>query len=253
MASNAAAGPVVVLGSTSGMAQPTARAFAARGHALVLGARDAEENQRLADDIATRYAVPVYTIGLDALDFSAHATLPQQCEALVGALPAGVVYFVGTMHEQRDAERDFALSRAMIDINFTSAVSMLEPFAAAFALRGNGFIGIVSSAAGDRGKQSNYIYGATKAALTVYAQGLRNRLHPTGVTVTTIKPGFVDTKMTYGMKLPAALTASPEQAGEAICKAVLAGANETYVLWFWRYIMTIICAIPEFQFKKMKM
>ena len=218
-----------------------------------MAVRAREENERLAADLAARFQVQAKTVPLDALDFDSHAAVVEQCMELAGGLPAGVLFFVGYMAEQREAERDFTLSRRMIDVNFTAAVSLLEPFAEAFAARGAGFIGIVSSAAGDRGKQSNYIYGATKAALSVYAQGLRNRLHPKGVTVTTLKPGFVDTKMTYGMKLPKALTASPEQAGEAICEAVLAGANEVYVLWFWRFIMLIVRSIPEWQFKKMSM
>jgi decaprenylphospho-beta-D-erythro-pentofuranosid-2-ulose 2-reductase len=244
---------VIIVSATSGMARAAADSFAARGYALVLAARDAEENGRIAQDIRTRHGVQATTLHFDAEAFDTHAALLDEAAGALGGLPEGLVFFTGYMADQRAAEKDFALAHRMIEVNFSAAVSLIEAFAARCEARRSGFIGIVSSAAGDRGKQSNYLYGATKAALTVYAQGLRNRLFPAGVTVTTIKPGFVDTKMTFGMKLPPALTASPEQAGEAICRAVLAGKHEVYVLWFWRWIMTIIRAIPEWQFKKMKM
>ena len=226
---------VIIVGATSGMARCAAESFARRGYALALAGRDAAEIERIALDLATRCNVKVAPVAFDAEDFDAHEGFIAECALVMGGLPEGLVFFAGTRHEQRAAERDFTLARRMIDVNFTAAVSVVERFALRCEERKAGFIGIVSSAAGDRGKQSNYIYGATKGALTVYA------------------PGFVDTKMTYGMKLPGALTASAEAAGEAICKAVLAGKDVVYVLWFWRYIMLIICAIPEFQFKRMKM
>lgn len=244
---------VIIVGSTSGMARHAAEAFARQGFDVALGARDSVENERLARDIEVRCGVKAVPVPFEAENFDSHETFLHQCEELVGSCPTGLVYFAGYMADQRAAERDFTLAHRMIDVNFTAAVSVTERFALRCEERRAGFIGIVSSAAGDRGKQSNYIYGATKGALSVYAQGLRNRLHPSGVTVTTIKPGFVDTKMTFGMPLPKALTASAEDAGAAICNAVLAGRDEAYVLWFWRFIMLIIRSIPEWQFKKMKM
>ncbi len=244
---------LIIVGATSGMARCAAESFARRGYHLALGARDAQENERIARDLATRCGVTAVPVPFEAEDFESHAAFLDQCAALLGGQPEGLVYFAGFMADQRAAERDFNLARRMIDVNFTAAVSVIERFALICESRHAGFIGIVTSAAGDRGKQSNYIYGATKGALTVYAQGLRNRMYHAGVRVTTIKPGFVDTKMTFGMPLPKALTASAEAAGAAICDAVLAGRNEAYVLWFWRYIMLIIKSIPEWQFKKMKM
>lgn len=253
MAAEAPHKSVIIIGATSGMARCAAEAFARQGYDLALGARDAQENERIARDLSVRCGVRAIPVPFEAEDFDSHDNFLEQCATLLGGYPAGLVYFAGYMADQRAAERDFTLARRMIDVNFTAAVSVTERFALRCEDRRAGFIGIVSSAAGDRGKQSNYIYGATKGALTVYAQGLRNRLHPAGVSVTTIKPGFVDTKMTFGMPLPKALTASAEDAGAAICRAVLAGRDEAYVLWFWRYIMLIIRSIPEWQFKKMKM
>lgn len=244
---------VLVLGATSAMARACAQAFAAQGYRVVLAAQDAEENTRNAKDIALRYRVDCHAVAFNALDFDSHAGVIVAAEEQLGGLPGGMVLFFGYMVEQAVAQQDFAEARKTIDVNFTAAVSVLERFAARAEARGSGFIGIVSSVAGDRGRQSNYIYGASKAALTAYASGLRNRLFKSGVAVTTIKPGFVDTKMTFGLPLPGPLVASPQKAGGDVCRAVLAGKNEAYVPFFWQFIMLIIKNVPEFQFKKMKL
>ena len=112
---------------------------------------------------------------------------------------------------------------------------------------------VITSVAGERGRPRNYTYGAAKRALTCYLEGLRVRLAKSNVTVTTIQPGFVDTKMTFGLPLPGPLVATPAQAGKAIFKAVSTGKDEAYVPFFWRYIMLIIKSIPRWQFKKMSM
>jgi len=244
---------VVILGATSAMARASAIAFARAGYRVVLVAQDTEENERNAVDLRIRHGHDAFAVTFQATDFEYHAGVVAACEEVLGEVPGGVVLFFGYMAEQAVAQQDFEAARKTIDVNFTAAVSLLERFAAKLEARGSGFIGVVSSVAGDRGRQSNYIYGASKAALSTYAQGLRNRLFKAGVAVTTIKPGFVDTKMTFGLPLPGPLVASPERAGDDICRAVLAGKNEVYVPFFWRYIMMIIKSVPEFQFKKMKL
>jgi hypothetical protein len=155
------------------------------------------------------------------------------------------------MPVQAEAQADFDKARRAIDTNFTGAVSILERFAAVFETRQSGFIVALSSVAGDRGRQSNYIYGASKGGLTVYLEGLRNRLYKAKVQVLTVKPGFMDTKMTYGMPLPGPLVATPEQAARDIFRALRKGKDTVHVRFFWRYIMLIIRHIPEWQFKKM--
>jgi len=242
---------VVLLGATSPIARASGWAFGRDGYDVVTGARDGDENERIAQDIAVRYGVNAYAEPFDALDFDSHPDYVAACEQHLGALPTGVVLYFGYMAEQAVAQDDFEAARRTIDVNLTAAISILEQFARRFEERGGGFMGIVSSVAGDRGRKSNYIYGAAKAGLSTYAQGLRNRLFGAGVTVTTIKPGFVDTPMTYGLPLPGPLVASPETAGEAIYRAVAAGKHVAYVPFFWRYIMLIIRSIPEWQFKKM--
>jgi len=253
MSASTAPKSIVVLGATSAIARAAAAEFARAGYKLVLAAQDADENERNAADIRVRYAVDCHALAFNALEFGSHAQFLADCEERLGNFPGGILLVFGYMAEQADAQQSFEEARRMIDVNYTAAVSILERAAPRLEQRGSGFVGIVSSVAGDRGRASNYLYGATKAALSAYAQGLRNRLFRSGVTVTTIKPGFVDTKMTFGLPLPGPLVASPARAGADIYQAVTRGTNTAYVPFFWRYIMLIICSIPEFQFKKMKL
>ena len=246
-------GAVVILGATSGVARPLAAEFAKHGHPIILAARNVEETETIATDLRVRYRVDVDVLAFDAEDFDAHTAFVDQCIVAAKGSLRGVVLCFGFMDTQENAQRDASIARKTIDVNLTAAVTVLEGFAAHLEKNRSGFIAGLSSVAGDRGRMTNYIYGASKAGFTAYLQGLRNRMAHAGVQVTTIKPGFMDTKMTFGMKLPKPLTASPEQAAAAMYKAIAAGKSTAYVLWFWRYIMTIICAIPEFQFKKMKL
>lgn len=243
---------IVVLGATSAIARALADEFAREGHSVVLAARDLEESETIAADIRVRFEVPATPILLEAERLDDHDAFLARCLAAAGDRIHGVVLCYGFMDEQAKAQTDFETARRTLDVNLTSAVSLLERFAAHFEAQGSGFIAAISSVAGDRGRQSNYIYGASKAGLTAYLQGLRNRLYHRGIHVTTVKPGFVDTKMTFG--LPGLfLVASPQRAAKAMHAAIVKKRNVAYVPWFWRYIMLIVCHVPEWQFKKMKM
>src|SRR5262245_32088329 len=156
------------------------------------------------------------------------------------------------MAPQGEAQTSFELARRMIDVNYTSAVSLLNLAANYLEAQKAGFICAISSVAGDRGRQSNYIYGSTKAALNTYLEGMRVRLAKVGVPVTTVKPGFVDTRMTRG--LPGMfLVAQPERVARDICRAIKKRRSVVYTPWFWWGIMSIICSIPTFVFKRLKL
>lgn len=144
-------------------------------------------------------------------------------------------------------------TQKIIDINYAKLVPVLNFFAKKMEAKRNGTIIALSSVAGDRGRQSNFIYGSAKAAFTAYLSGLRNYLFHNKVHIMTVKPGFMDTKMTAGLPLNPKLTASPEQAANCIYKGYKSKKNEIYVLPIWRFIMLIIKHIPEFIFKKMKL
>jgi decaprenylphospho-beta-D-erythro-pentofuranosid-2-ulose 2-reductase len=241
---------VLILGATSAIARATAAAFAARGNALYLASRDEEELRRIAADLRLRYGVEV-RYGL--FDAEAVETHEMFLLSVIATMPnlSGVVLAFGYLGDQQ-AARDFEVGAKVIASNFTGAASILSLCANYFEPLKRGFIIGISSVAGDRGRQSNYVYGAAKGALSLYLQGLRNRLYASGVRVITIKPGFVDTAMTYG--LPGLfLVASPQAIGERIVATLSKSADVVYLPWFWRYIMLIIKHIPEPIFKRMKL
>ena len=243
---------VLILGATSGIASALAKEFAAHKYDLVLGGRDRDELSALASDLSLRNSIRAGVLAFDALDTPGHAASLQSFLAESGQALAGAVVCIGCLGDQAKAQADWAEARLILETNFTGCVSALNILANHFEHRGTGFICAISSVAGDRGRQSNFLYGAAKAGLSVYLQGLRNRLFPAGVKVITVKPGFVDTRMTYG-RPGMFLVASPESVAQGIFKAIVKGKSVVYLPWFWRPIMLIVRSIPERIFKKLKM
>ena len=243
---------VLILGASSGIAKSLAYELARNNINLLLAGRNLNDLESMCSDIKLRYQVEVNTCLFQALDYKSHQSFFDECLNMAGDLDT-VFLAYGYLGEQKTAEQDFNEASKIIDTNFTSAVSILNIIANYFEQKENGLICVLSSVAGDRGRQSNYIYGSAKGALSLYLQGLRNRLHKSGVNVTTIKPGFVDTKMTYGTLKDSPLVASPEQIAKAIYSAMLKKKDTAYVLWFWKWIMFIIVSIPERIFKKLSL
>ena len=245
---------VVILGATSGIARALCRELAAAGTPLVLCGRNTGELAVMADDLRLRYNQSPEVEKLDALDPESHADFIQSCLQKNEGKLGGVVLCYGDLPGQEETQKDAAAARKSIEVNFTSAVTLLNGFAEILEQQKSGFIAGISSVAGDRGRQSNYTYGAAKAGLTAFLAGLRNRLYPHGVHVLTIKPGFVDTPMTDGIINPKSpLVASPERVAKDIVRAIKRRKNTIYTAWFWRYVMLIICSIPEFIFKRLKL
>lgn len=241
----------LIVGATSGIGRAVSRQWASKGYDVILAARDDRETAAEAADIALRFNVRTAALHFDAGDFASHTALFEQATGHFGGLET-VVLCHGYMTAQSEAATDLGAARAMIDANYTSAVSMLNLAAGYFENRKSGKIVAITSVAGDRGRQSNYIYGSTKAALSTYLQGLRHRLAPAGVSVTDIRPGFVDTSMTWGLpKVKRA--ASPEQVAKDIYNAARKGKAVAYTPWPWRYIMMIIKCVPNFVFHKTKL
>lgn len=244
-------GTVLILGATSSIARHVAAALARRGHALFLAARDSEEAGRAAADLRIRFGVPVESGAFDAEDYEGHAEFIERVEAKAGDL-RGVVLAFGYVGEQELAERDLDEWGRVVGRNFAGAVSILNLCAERLEARREGFVVGISSVAGDVGRRSNYVYGASKAGLNVYLQGLRNRLFPAGVQVLTVKPGYVDTPMTYG-RPRVFLAAAPEEIGEGIARAIERGRNVVYLPWFWRWIMLALRLVPEGVRKRLKL
>lgn len=238
---------LLILGATSDMAQAIAHKYAAAGWSITLAARNRELLETIARDLRIRSQSPVETVEFDATDYESHPSFYER----LSARPDVVVCAFGYMGDQILARTDITEARRTIDVNYTGAVSILNQVAADFEARGQGTIVGIGSVAGDRGRQSNYIYGSAKAGFAAYLSGLRNRLAPKGVHVMTVKPGFCRTKMTEALDLPSALTAEPEQVAQAVFKGVERQRNVVYTLWMWRWIMLVIRHIPEGLFKRM--
>lgn len=238
---------LLVLGANSDVAEALCAKFAqAEGASLYLASRDVELLEKKAKNLEIRYQVKAEARYFDAVDYASHGKFYESLDPK----PDGVVMAFGYLGEQNDAQQDFGQARKIIETNFLGAVSILELIAADFEKRGHGFIIGISSVAGERGRQSNYIYGSAKGALTIYLSGLRNRLFKRNVRVITVLPGFVRTKMTESLKLPERLIAEPQEVAEDVYRAYKSGKDILYTKWFWRWIMMIICLIPERIFKR---
>lgn len=245
---------ILVVGAYGGIAQAYCRLRAAAGDSLILAGRNADELARLAADLKVRGAPTCEVEPFDAGDPAAPEALFARLAARPTGLPDGVLIAHGLLPDEARARTDAAYAKLSMDVNFTSCVALLVPLANAFEARKSGWLAVIGSVAGDRGRQSNYTYGAAKAGLATYLQGLRNRLQPAGVPVLTIKPGFVDTPMTVGKINPKSpLVASPEKVAGDIDRAIRRRADVLYTPWFWWGILSIVNSIPEFVFKRMKM
>ncbi len=241
---------LLLVGATSDIGRAVALRYAQEGWRVLLAARNSEEARRNADDIGTRTAADVSVHRLDILETERFAAF---IDALP-VLPDTVVCVVGELGDQARAQTDLGHASLLLRTNFEGPALLLGLLAERLLARGSGTLVGVSSVAGDRGRASNYVYGAAKAGFTAFLSGLRNRLAKSGVKVVTVKPGFVRTRMTAGMALPPLLTAEPEDVGRAIFAAAETGRGDVvYVRGIWRVAMTIIALVPETIFKRLRL
>lgn len=242
---------VVIIGATSAIAESTVRLYAARGAQLFLVARNVERLKDIADDLRVRGAQEVFQASLDVNDVQDHARLIEQVWTSLGHVDVLLVAH-GTLPDQTQCEVSVDLALKEFATNGTSTIALLTAVAPCFESQRKGVIAVISSVAGDRGRQSNYLYGSAKAAVTAFTSGLRQRMAKVGVNVLTIKPGFVDTPMTRDFK-KGALWAKPDDIARGIVRASDRGRGVIYLPWFWLPIMLIIRHIPEFVFKRIKL
>lgn len=236
---------ILIIGATSSLAQALCRKLAAADTQLLLAGRDEEELKRLAADVTVRSGVMPETFLLDLatpnLDFTGWADSLGDVDTVIIA--------TGDMGGE---DKDDAVNiERTVTINFTTPAKLLAAFATTMQRRGSGMLVVISSVAGDRGRQSNYLYGSAKAGLTAFASGLRNRLAREKIHVLTIRPGFIDTPLTYAMQSP--LTCDRDHAATLIIRAMKKRKNDIYVPGKWRLIMAIIRNIPEPVFKRLRL
>ncbi len=242
---------ILILGATSAIAQETAKCFAADGADLVLVGRDGERLSQIGDDLKVRGAHQVTSIIADLVDLSGHEKLIQEAAEKFGGIDA-VLLAHGTLGDQKLSQSSLDETLRQFNTNAVSFISLLTVLGNYFEARRAGCICVISSVAGERGRGSNYVYGSAKAAVSAFTSGLRNRLSKVGVSVVTIKPGFVDTPMTVHVK-KGPLMGKADKVGKRIYDAMLKGEDVVYTPWFWAPIMQVIRSVPEPVFKKMKM
>lgn len=240
---------LLVLGARSDIGQAIAHEFARNGFDTILAARSAATLAPVKTDLEIRFQVNTYLAEFDAENFDLHrdfyASLPIK--------PDVVLCVFGYLGEQKTAEYDWHEAAQIINVNYVGAVSVLNIAANDFEDRKQGTIIGISSVAGERGRQSNYIYGSAKGGFSIFLDGMRHRFADSNINVITVKPGFVDTNMTKGMNLPKLMTAQPADLAKAIYQAYQKGKGTLYFVRFWRPFMFIIRSIPEFIFNKTKL
>jgi len=241
----------MIIGATSAIAHATARIWASRGDALYLVARDPDKLEAIAGDLETRGAGQLETRCMDMLEQQHHQGLVEDAVERLRGLDR-VLIAHGTLPDQKACEASPDHTRRELEINCLSTISLVARLANFFEDQGSGTIAVITSVAGDRGRQSNYVYGAAKGALSLFLQGLRNRLFHSNVQVLTIKPGFVDTPMTEAFP-KGILWAQPERVAADIDKGIRKGRDVIYTPFFWRYLMWVIKAIPEPLFKRLSL
>jgi decaprenylphospho-beta-D-erythro-pentofuranosid-2-ulose 2-reductase len=245
----AEASSVLIVGGGSDIGRAIAIAYAKARRPLFLTARQAERLERDATDLRLRYDAEVTLLGFDLLDTAAHRNLIER----LTPLPGTVICVAGLLGRQEEAAGDPGQAELIMRTNYLAPALFLGEIANRMERRGSGTIIGISSVAGDRGRATNYLYGSAKAGFTAFLSGLRNRLAASGVHVVTIKPGFVNTRMTQGMKLPPLLTAEPDEVGQAVRSADERRRDIVYVRSIWLPLMAIICLLPERLFKRMKL
>lgn len=241
---------ILVVGATSAIAEAALRVWAMRGCALYLLARDAARAEAIAADLRMRGAAAVHSGALDVTDFAAHEHAIGSAWTSLGYVDA-VLIAHGTLPDQARCETDGDYAVREFAVNGTATIALAGLIAQKLEKQGHGTLAVISSVAGDRGRASNYLYGSAKAAVDTYLSGLRQRLHGQGISVITLKPGFVDTPMTAAFK-KGVLWATPERIARGIVRAIDRRRAVVYLPWFWRGIMAVIRCIPEFVFQRVK-
>ena len=242
---------VLIVGATSGIAEAVARRYAEQGAGLFLVARNKDKLQAISADLTARGAKKVQAFVMDANDSELIPTMLDAAWKAFDIIDVALIAH-GTLPDQQRTESDINYAIAEFRTNAESALACLAGLAQYFKPQGKGVIAVIGSVAGDRGRASNYLYGAAKAAIDTYASGLRARLFNSGVHVLVIKPGFVATSMTADLNLPEKLTATTESVARDIQRAIARRKDVLYTPWFWHWIMLIIRWIPTFIFKHMR-
>jgi short-subunit dehydrogenase len=245
---------IVVVGATSAIACACARRWIERGDQLLLVARDETRLSEVAADLRVRgdRAGGVHSFTMDVTETSRLPDLLEFVRSRVSPVEVVLVAH-GTLPDQAQCESSIEATVAAIEINGVSTIAILTAFAQVLEQQQRGTLAVIGSPAGDRGRASNYTYGAAKALVQTFAAGMRHRLWRSGVTVVTIKPGFTDTPMTAGIDKKGPLWSTPARVARDIVAGIDAGRAIVYTPWYWRWIMLLIKHVPEALFVRTRL
>ena len=240
---------ILILGGNSDVGKSLAKYFGNFGSNLILTSRKKAQLDSFKYDLEIRHKINCNIELFDVLNFNSHELFYKNLKIK----PDIVITCIGYLDNQYDSQNYFEESLKSIQTNYTGLVSILNIISIDFQKKRSGVIVGISSVAGDRGRGSNYIYGSSKSAFTSYLSGLRNQLSKSGISVITVKPGYINTKMTAHLKLLNILTATPEEVSKGIIKSIKKKKDIVYIKWFWRWIMFLIELIPEKIFKRLRL
>ncbi len=243
---------ILIIGATSAIAGACARFWAREGSDFFLVGRNTGKVEQTAADLLARGARRVGVHCMDATDLAAHAAMLEDCLAALQQIDIALIAH-GTLPNQSACEQDVDLALREVTNNAISVIALLTRLANQLEAQRCGTLAVISSVAGERGRPSNYVYGAAKAAVSTFTEGLRARLFKAGVHVVDIRPGFVDTPMTKGLRLPALLVAAPDRAAARIVRGIERRTGTLYVPGFWALIMLAIRGIPQPIFKRLSL
>lgn len=239
---------IVIIGATSTIAEHCARLWVKEPIDLVLVGRSQSKLDMISQDLKVRNSKSIITTRI------ANFEDPLAIGVLVSELnekPVDIALIAhGSLPEQKQCQNDLVLNKMTLEINGLSPVLFAEAFARNMEYKNQGALAIIGSVAGDRGRKSNYVYGAAKGMVTRYAQGLQHRFAKTNVKVTLIKPGPTDTLMTANLKSAGANLAPPLEVAKCIVSGINRGETTIYAPKVWSAIMMIIRHLPIFIFNK---
>lgn len=240
---------ILIFGATSDIARELAKQYLQQQHEVTLLGIDIENLGPLKSDLEIRFGAKCNIVEFNILKYRS----PNESLSAIIQNSDITIMLIGYLGDQDTSDANDEELMRIINLNYAKVVEVINEIQRIYTAKGSGTIAGISSVAGDRGKQSNFAYGSAKAGLSVYLDGLRNRLYSKGVHVVTIKPGFMATKMTEHMNLPKLLTASPPTAANQIVRAIRTKKNTVYINPIWRYISIILQLIPDAIFKKLRM
>ena len=239
----------IILGASSSIARSFAKYVASDGADVILAGRDLDDIERTAGDIRIRTGAKAKAIKFDASQFDTHIDFVAKCKKITEG-PINLFVAFARLPENPQFNDDVEDIINVVNVNYLGAMSIISHFIPWLEAQKSGHIAVIGSVSGDRGRRRNYLYASTKAGLHVYLQGLQVRLFEKGINITIIKPGYIDTAMTYGAP-GVFLPASPEKCARACFKGIKNRRSTFYYPWFWRWIMGSVKLLPSFIFKRL--